>query len=331
MTRRKDAATENDLIGVGEIMRNDPLLKPPSRVEMRLIESSEDIQKRLPIREDISYQHTVLCQTGLPYRNTDERRWEARNGLVMLEVEAGRAFHPHKQAWFDLPLPFGPKARLILIYLNSEAIRTQDRVIEVEDSMTAFIRQLQNGRDPNGEEIQKFKDQMAALSAATIRLATAGEDTPEATQSLHGKLEIVENFDLWFPKNPSQRVLWQSTVELSSKYFQTLIRHAVPLDQRAIAALSHNARALDIYSWLAQRLHRIPSGRKQFVAWTNLYNQFGHGYKLVRQFRSNFIKTLKDVLTQYPEAKIEVTDGGLLLAQSPPPIHKRGVQITGSL
>jgi hypothetical protein len=95
--------------------------------------------------------------------------------------------------------------------------------------------------------VQKFKDQMAALSAATIRLAATGEETADATQTLHGKLEIVDNFDLWFPKNPNQRVLWSSTVELSAKYFQTLIRHAVPL-QRAIAALSHNARALDIHT-----------------------------------------------------------------------------------
>ena len=42
------------------------LASVPSRVELRLIESSQEIRQNLS--EDVSYQHTVLCQTGLPYR-----------------------------------------------------------------------------------------------------------------------------------------------------------------------------------------------------------------------------------------------------------------------
>jgi len=34
--------------------------------------------------------------------------------------------------------------------------------------------------------------------------------------------------------------------------------HAVPLDERALAGLAHSSLALDIYAWLAQRLHRVP-------------------------------------------------------------------------
>ena len=41
--------------------------------------------------------------------------------------------------------------------------------------------------------------------------------------------QIVTAFDLWFPKDRRQRVLWPSTVPLSSDYFQSLQRHAVPL------------------------------------------------------------------------------------------------------
>jgi len=48
-------------------------------------------------------------------------------------------------------------------------------------------------------------------------------------------------------------------------HFVSLQKHAVPLDERALAALSHSAMALDIYAWLAQRLHRVPRGRPQFI------------------------------------------------------------------
>ena len=59
------------------------------------------------------------------------------------------------------------------------------------------------------------------------------------------------------PKDADQRVLWPSTVTLSADYFASLQQHAVPLDPRAIAALAGSALALDVYVWLAQRLHRI--------------------------------------------------------------------------
>jgi hypothetical protein len=328
VTKRKDGPSEQGLIKAVDAMRNLPALRPLSAVQMRMLESSEDIREAPP--EEIAYQHSVLCQTSLPYRSTPQRRWEAQNGNVMLLVQAGEAFDPNKRQWVELPLPFGPKARLILMYLNSQAIRTQSPVIDVEDSMTAFLRELQGGRDPNGDEIQKFKQQLAALARAKISMAnSAGIDIGDATSAPHGDLPIVKFIELWFPKNPNQRVLWPGTLELTKDYFDDLSKHAVPLDQRAIASLSHSAMALDIYAWLTQRLWRISPNRPYKVTWVNLHQQFGHGYKQIRQFRSAFLKTLKDVHTQYPDAQMEADGGGLWLKNSPPPIRKKLVQISG--
>jgi hypothetical protein len=76
-------------------------------------------------------------------------------------------------------------------------------------------------------------------------------------------------------------------------------RHAVPLNEVHIAALSHSALALDIYAWLAQRLHRIPPGKPQRVSWEALQDQFGPGYKRTRKFREVFRIALKKVLALY--------------------------------
>ncbi len=319
---------ENGLIRAKEILRKLPATKSLTPVQIRLIGSSEGIREERS--EEIAYQHSVLCQTSLPYRSTPERRWEAQNGNVMLLVQAGEAFDPTKKQWVELPLPFGPKARLILMYLNSQAIRTQSPIIDVEDSMTAFLRVVQNGRDPNGDEIQKFKQQLASLARAKISMAhAAGIETIEAMSAPQGDLPIVKFIELWFPKNPNQRVLWPGTLELTKDYFDDLSKHAVPLDPRAIAALSHSAMALDIYAWLTQRLWRVAANKPYKVTWVNLHQQFGNGYKLIRQFRSAFLKTLKDVQSQYPEARLEADEGGLWLKQSPPPIRKKLAQIDG--
>lgn len=314
----------NSIVRVGDLIRQDPQLCPPSAVQMRIIDASADIRQTRA--EDVSYQHTILCQTGLPYRSTKERKWERRNGRVTLHVEAGAAYHPGKDAFVDLALPFGPKARLILIHLNSEAIRTRSPLIEVEDSMTAFVRLLQDGRDPTGPEIRKFKDQLSSLSVATIRMAIMVEQAKEGKRARQINTQIVRSLDVWFPKNANQRVLWPTTVELSPDYFETLISHAVPLDQRAVAALAHSAMALDIYAWLAQRLCRISPRSDALVPWVSLHQQFGHGYASLRKFRQVFLNTLNQtVLPAYPRAAVKPTGQGLILNESPPPIARKAL------
>ena len=89
----------------------------------------------------------------------------------------------------------------------------------------------------------------------------------EEGRAVQVNTQFVSAFDLWFPKQADQRVLWPSTVRLSEEYFQSLGQHAVPLDHRAVAALASSSMALDVYVWLAQRLHRVPTGKPQFIAW----------------------------------------------------------------
>jgi Plasmid encoded RepA protein len=290
--------------------------------QQRLVRSATDIALDNP--QEILFQHTILCQAGLPYRKQKElRRWQRQNGRASLEIEAGRAFHPLKKKYIDLPLPYGPKARLVLIHLNSEAIKMGTPIIEVEDSMTAFIKHLLK-RNPNGREIKYFKDQLSSLSTATIRLAILGLE-----HVVQINTQIVTTFDFWFPKNPNQRVLWPSTVRLSQEYFDTLVKHAVPLDERSVSALSHSPMALDVYVWLAQRLHRIDPGKPQFIAWKALYEQFGQGFARIRKFREKFLWVLKQAQTQYPASRIEADRGGVILRQSPPPVPKRFIAIDG--
>jgi hypothetical protein len=101
------------------------------------------------------------------------------------------------------------------------------------------------------------------------------------------------------------------------------MKHAVPLNETAVARLSHNAMALDVYTWLAQRLHRIEEGKTVLVPWTSLWEQFGHGYERLRDFRRVFRHTLRQVKVVYPEAKFELTQGGMTLRASRSPIGKR--------
>jgi len=202
---------DNPQLSLGNIIASLPAVRAAkkvntmSRVHRRLIEpvelAEDDDEPRL------SFQHTVFCQTSLPYRNPgdDVRLWKRRQGAVSLLVEAGHAQHPKSGDWVELGLPWGTKPRLILAHLNAEAIRRQSPVIEVEASLSAFVKRIR-GFD-GGREIRMFKDQFSRLSVAIVRLAMTRGDRAFQVNS-----QVVTAFELWPELDTRQRVLWPSTI-----------------------------------------------------------------------------------------------------------------------
>ncbi len=287
-----------------------------TRHQQRLLDASTAIRCDSPDR--IDFLHTVHCQCGIPYKNPGDevREWDRKQGTASLRIEAGSAIDARTGRFIKLGLPYGEKPRLVLIHLASEAVRTASPVVDVEGSMTAFARSL--GVETNGRHLRTLKDQLARLAAATVRMGLV-----EGNREIQVNTQIVSAFDLWFPKQSDQRVLWPSTVRLSEEYFQSLSRHAVPLDRRAVAALSSSSMALDVYVWLAQRLHRVPLSRSQFLTWVTLHEQFGQGFARVRDFRRRFLHTLRQVRAAYPDARLDANTQGLTLHHSRPPVAAR--------
>lgn len=283
----------------------------------RIIAASEVTTNEDP--DSILYQHTVFCQTGLPYRNPGEEVtcWDRVNGHVHMSIAAGKAMHPERGTLVQLGLPYGAKPRLILAHLNGEALRQQSPVIEVDASLTAFVKRLR--LDPSGRTLGTIKDQLGRLSAAHITLGTIRGGKAVTVNS-----QIVTAFDLWFPKGEGQRVLWPTTLRLSGEYFNSLTNHAVPLHDHALTALSGNAMALDLYAWLAQRLHRVAPGKPAVISWKALRDQFGWSYEQLIHFRPVFRKTLQLVVTQYRAARVELDrEDGMTLWHSPSPVKGR--------
>lgn len=282
------------------------------------------VLKKGTIRDAV-FQHSVLCQTFLPYRNPgpDVRIWKQKQGNVSLAIQASESYNPEKDDFEFIGLPFGPKARIILAHINSEAIRTQSKTVNVEDSMSAFIKCI--GLNLDGRTINEVKSQLRKLSASTLSLGYADNE-----KGVQVDLKIVKAFDLWFPKDEKQRVLWPTNIQLTEDYFGSLINHAIPLDERALAALSHSAMALDIYAWLAQRLHRINPREPQFLTWKALKEQFGRGYAQMYKFKQIFRKTLTLARSQYPQASVyEEKNAGFWLNHSPSPIEKKTIVALG--
>lgn len=283
-----------------------------STTTARLVDAAVAIQQDPTTRPD--FLHGILCQVGLPRSRVDGEVFERRSGIASLRIKAGELWDG--QQWVSQPIPFGTRPRLALIHVSSEAVRTRSPVVEVGRSIRDFLRRL--GLDASGREYGTFKRQMNSLAACEMRLGLG-------TSTL--RVQPIEEFEAWLHPTGTQAVLWPGVLRLSDRFFESLSASAVPLDPRALSALSHSALALDCYAWLAQRLHRVEKASGVKLSWSNLAEQFGSEYTDRRNFKKKFRVALREALAVYADAKVEPVPGGLVLRPSPPPIRKAMVQV----
>ena len=108
------------------------------------------------------------------------------------------------------------------------------------------------------------------------------------------------------------------TVVLSEAFYRELRRHPILIDRAAIRDIQNSPRAIDAYLWLAFRLHALQGDTP--VGWGSLWKQFGTEFKTLKSFKAEFKEPLGLALAAYRSAKVAVTERGLVLSPSPPPV-----------
>lgn len=314
--------TDEEIFEIKPRIPADAEIPRLSRTQRRLLIAHDQITSERPDRTD--FLHTVMCQVGMPRRATTERTFERNNGPFSILLEAGKLWTG--QEWQEQPLPYGTAPRLVMVHLSSEAIRTQNRRVELGSSMRQFLQML--GMQTNGGErggYTMFRKQMDALAACRV---TIGMQAAGRVVTVDAK--PIKRFEAWLQQDGPQQSLWPGVLELSPDFYETLAEHAVPLDYRALSALKHSALALDVYTWLAHRLCRIRQPNGTMLSWDNLRSQFGQEYAFSKDFKKEFRSVLHQVKAVYPHARIVEIVGGLRLYQSPPPITKTLVSLSGA-
>ncbi len=287
-------------------------------VDYRLAQARSEILSRV-WGEDFekTYNHSLLCSVNLPYRNPgDTRSLTVSSGAVSLYLEAG-SLPARDGTWKPVGLPYGARARLLMLHLCSEAIRQRKPRVEVQKSFTAFAKDL--GLSINGQSLRSLREQVTRMAAVRMGLSILhreGPPIPVFQNNLFTKLQGS------FPADPNQEALWATHVEFNKYFLDSLAKPHIPLDKAAIAALKHSARALDIYCWLTTRLHKVDTRRPVKIKWTSLRYQFGTPEQKMGPFKRRFKEALEQVLFVYPQARVDVVYGGLKLDYSPPPVPK---------
>lgn len=249
----------------------------------------------------LGFMARALVQATMPHSKPKECFFERTNGAFTLTMMA-----PPK-----VGLPYGSVPRLLMAWLTTEAVRTKSREIVLGDSLSGFMRQL--GMIPTGGRwgsITRLRSQCHRLFASSVSCLYQNHQV-----SAEGGFRIADKHILWWdPKNPDQAVLFGSSVTLSEPFFREIIQRPIPIDLRAIKALSRSPMQLDIYVWLTYRMSYLR--REATIPWPALENQFGSEYERTRDFKASFLEHLKRVVTVYPAVRVSPEDIGLVLHPS---------------
>lgn len=294
--------------------KDQPKSGKSSRAETALIASATEIAMTPPDGQDMAFTHAVLCQVGLPRAKVEGREFMRQSGAAWVNVQAG---------WLDegagpvlQPVPYGPMPRLALAWVSTYALRTGEIDVPIGDTPSEFLALMGMGDD--GRRYATLRRMMHATAACRLQLGFKG-------RTYNG--QPIEQFDAWIRDQAGgQRALWPGVMRLSGSYFTSLQESAVPLDNRALLALKGSALALDVYAWLAHRLHRI-DGKGFILHWHSLREQFAQEYTGKdpdKDFKKEFLPALRKVLAVYPQAQVKQVRGGVLLNSSPPPIPYKG-------
>ncbi len=262
------------------------------------------------------YIHSGWCQTALPHRRPkdDALIWKLETDNMTLLVEPGVRVSAAGEP-VHVGVPFGAIARLILIYLQSEALRTGSRDVELGGSLRAFLKRLDIS--VGGKTARLVREQAERISRCRLTFhATRRGSSMLVNQNIVDLAMFLEAED----GDSKQGNLFVETARLSESFFNQLRQHAVPLDEAAIRHIHNSSMALDVYCWLAYRLHSLTADKP--ISWAALASQFGAGIKLRKHFKAAFTESLTLAQAVYRDARVDVGDSGLVLKPSPPPVRR---------
>jgi hypothetical protein len=259
--------------------------------------------------EKLGFSYSGFALTSLPHKPQQEGIWRREGHSITLVLQSGV-----DRAGKLLGLPYGSYARYILLFLQSQAVKTSSREIELGRSMRVWLGSM--GLSVGGTTYRLVNEQARRISGCTL---TFYADRGRAELMRRGG--FVDGAITMTDVASDQPGLWQERVLLNEEFYRALRDHPVPLAESALRAIGPRSMVIDIYIWLCYRLHAIR--REVEVGWPALHSQFGAGYGRLRDFRADFISGLELAVAAYPEARVAVDERGVLLRPSRPAVAAR--------
>ena len=289
------------LFGIEQVRR-----QAISKRERQVVETAHQVLS--DDAERIGFSYSGFALTSLPHKPVAEHAWkrEGHNLTLLLQSGLDRSGKP-------IGLPYGSYARFILLFLQSEAVKTRSRTIELGRSMRVWLGTM-------GLSIGGMTYKMVNEQARRISLCNLTFYADRGHQELIRRGGFVDGAITVHDVLEEQPGLWKNQVLLNEEFYKALLDHPVPISEIALKAIGPRSMVIDIYIWLAYRLHALD--KEVEIGWPALYAQFGAGYGRLRDFRAQFLEALQLALAAYPDALVGMGDRGVILRPSRPAIAK---------
>jgi Plasmid encoded RepA protein len=259
--------------------------------------------------EKMGFSYSGFALTSLPHKPQRESIWRREGHTITLVLQSGA-----DRAGKLLGLPYGSYARYILLFLQSQAVKTGSREIELGRSMRVWLGNM--GLSIGGTTYKLVNEQARRISGCTL---TFFADRGKSELMRRGG--FVDGAITMTDVLGDQPGLWQERVLLNEEFYRALREHPVPLAESALRAIGPRSMVIDIYIWLCYRLHALC--KEVEIGWPALHGQFGAGYGRLRDFRADFMAGLELAVAAYPDARVAIGDRGVILRPSRPAIAER--------
>ena len=258
--------------------------------------------------DKLGFTYSGFALTSLPHKPQTEAVWRREGHNLTMLIQSGV-----DRAGNNLGVPYGSYARFILLFLQSEAVKSGSREIELGRSMRVWLGNM--GLSIGGTTYRLVNEQARRISGCSLTFYT-DRDNKEVMRRggfVDGSITMADTMS-------DQPSLWQEKVLLNEEFYRALRDHPVPLSEAALRAIGPRSMVIDIYIWLAYRLHALKADVE--ISWSALCAQFGAGYARLRDFRAGFLSGLDLALAVYPEAQVRVDERGVTLRPSRPAVAK---------
>ena len=298
---------------------NDPMAEVHRLIVQKGVEEArrqaavvEAAYQVLSEEEDrLGFTYSGFALTSLPHKPQKDGVWKREGHNLTLLVQTGV-----DQSGGPLGLPYGSYARFILLFLQSQAVKTRSRDIELGRSMRVWLNNM--GLSIGGTTYKMVNEQARRISGCTLTFYS--DRSVESGRAMMRKGGFVDGAITLTELNDDRPQLWQERVLLNEEFYRALREHPVPLSETALRAIGPRSAVIDIYIWLAYRLHALKADVD--VSWVSLFAQFGAGYGRLRDFRAGFLTGLEMALAVYPEAKVGLSESGVVLRPSKPAVAR---------
>ena len=283
---------------------------------------------------DVSFLTRFFCLAGLPVKPPkDESDFHRTTADFALSINAPTLALPASDRRFNVGVPWGPKARLLTVWLSTAARdpdrRPDDRWVDI-GPIKPWLASI-GVKSCGGKAMNRTKEQLVRLAFASFTMQSVRSGHALVSNDRLVDAAVFGEDDLaHYAAGRIQDVHWPLGIKLSRNAYDMFRRNAIAVPTERLAQVSNSAMAIDLLVFLCYRLPLLTQDESDLVTWRQLAAQFGNR-EPPSKFRENFDATVASALRAYPEANVEPTAEGLVLRHSDPAVLRRAfVSLAGS-